>query len=161
MSFMLFAFAGVFYVVQQKTLNMNNKLTDRDIVGITNVVKSEIDMAELVLDGYQRDFFLQDFINGEKYEMNIIDKIELEITYRNKNHYAFFSREVEGQFLKGDNELTKLDNQVFLNCEGEEFSFIENPTYCNDFGDTTTYCEESNIACLLCCETLESGDCCP
>jgi len=136
-SFMMMAFVAVFTVVQTKTLDMRNEQTQRQIIGLANVIKSEVEMSYTVLDGYQRTFFLQDFVNGEPYDIQLVDNSEIEITYRDKKYYAFLIANISGNFTKGDNVISKVDNRLFLNCENEEFKFVNG--YCSDFTDTSSY----------------------
>ncbi len=117
----MLAFTSIFIVIQKTSIDFHHTITEQTASQVTNVITTEVELAKDVRDGYRRTFFLPEFINGYEYTMQLYDKLELEIDFRDKKHFAFFTEEVDGFIQKSYNEIAKVDNFLYLNCGNEPF----------------------------------------
>ncbi len=111
MTFMLMIFTMTFAVVQYKTIDIRDEITIKQSAEVSNIVQNEIEMAQSVLGGYKKEFWIPDYINGEEYTIELIDQAELIISFKDKKHIAFLVTEVQGSISpeKGYHIITKDD----------------------------------------------------
>jgi len=114
MTFMMLVFTITFVVVQKKTITVTNEITDKQTTEVSNIIKNEVDMASVALDGYKKQFWIPDYINGEEYDINLTDQSELTIKYKDKIHVAFLSANVSGSISpnKGYHIIRKDNKQL-------------------------------------------------
>jgi|TARA_B100000315_G_C14290516_1_gene457157 hypothetical protein len=100
-----------FAVVQYKTIDIRDEITIKQSAEVSNIVQNEIEMAQSVLGGYKKEFWIPDYINGEEYTIELIDQAELIISFKDKKHIAFLVTEVQGSISpeKGYHIITKDD----------------------------------------------------
>ena len=159
---MMLAFTGIFIVVERKTIDLHENWRQETNKQIADVVKTEIEIAYGVEDGYKRQFFLPDYVNGYDYNATIKEGSELLITYRYKNYISFFSANITGNITKGYNEISKINNTIYMNCEEEPFLIRDYPYICSNVeakaiieGDAQLYCNDlwlDKFPCKLCCK---------
>ncbi len=96
MTFMILAFTVVFIVVQQKAGEIQSSLTGSQAEEIANILKNEVEMAYTATDGYLKEFWIPDYINGEAYTVDIKDQSELIIEYKDQTYLSFLATNVTG-----------------------------------------------------------------
>lgn len=96
MSFMILAFTVVFVVVQQKASEIQNNITGNQAEEISNIMKNEVEMAHLATNGYKREFWIPDYINGEPYTLKINDYSEMVINYKDQTYVLFLVTNITG-----------------------------------------------------------------
>lgn len=114
-SFMLLVILGFFAVTSTKMLDAKeegNKKTAQDIV---DFAYHEIEIAKPVNDGYTRFFEMPQTVNGINYSIGIIDNRELFVNYLGYEHIRFLSSNVTGNFVKGNNKISKSNGIIFIN----------------------------------------------
>ena len=91
---------------------------------IADVITSEISMANSVENGYNRIFRLPETLNSINYNLTILydeesDHKELVITFVNNSenyeHVEVLPKNVAGNLVKGENNLTKLNDAICIN----------------------------------------------
>ncbi|MFH1590110.1 MAG: LamG-like jellyroll fold domain-containing protein [archaeon] len=124
MSFMLLIFIATFVVIQDQSARNIDRQTDKEVTALTNLIKNEVELANIVEDGYRRTFVLPDYINGEEYNIDL-DGSDLTISYKGINFVSFLdlnNTNLTGYLNKGYNVIAKHDGRVYLND-------YERPTY--------------------------------
>lgn len=96
MTFMILIFTVVFVVIQQKAVNMQDSLTGKQAQEVANIMKNEIEMAHTAVEGYRKEFWIPDYINGEEYEITIKDRSELMIKYKKQLFVSFLVANITG-----------------------------------------------------------------
>ncbi|MBC8501125.1 MAG: hypothetical protein ISS25_04040 [Nanoarchaeota archaeon] len=114
MTFMMLIFTVTFVVIQQKTIDIKNTQTDRQVNALGNVIKNEVDMANSVHEGYKKNFWLPDYINGVEYSIQLLDNVEVVIKYKDKDYYVFLITNLTGQIDKGYNTIKKNSSGIFV-----------------------------------------------
>ncbi|MBU1200985.1 MAG: hypothetical protein KJ583_04205 [Nanoarchaeota archaeon] len=114
MTFMMLVFTITFVVVQKRTLDVSEAITDRLTTQVSNVIKNEVDMANSALNGYKKQFQIPDYINGENYTIYLIDNSEIAITYRDKTHVVFLPVNISGSISqqKGHHVIKKENGNI-------------------------------------------------
>jgi len=113
--FLLFSFTIFFLVIQG---NMSDKLRKRQDIAVKNIVltvQDEINLAFQSSDGYSREFKIPENINGDKYEINIIDGMVYLRTYDGKYALALSVKNVTGDIQKNTNIIKKENWEIKLN----------------------------------------------
>lgn len=123
MTFMMIVFTSIFLVIQTKTISINNQVAERQALQLSNLVKNEVLMADSVLSGYVREFWIPDFLNGVTYKIEIADESELLINLQEKSFVAFLTTNVSGQVVKGYNLIMKDDSGISI-AEGRLSDFL-------------------------------------
>ncbi|MFC2134078.1 hypothetical protein ACFLTH_05620 [Bacteroidota bacterium] len=111
---MMLIFTMTFIVVQQKTFDIQNSHTTEQAKSLARLITTEVELASSVHDGYKKCFWLPEYLNGEEYEVQMLDNIEVIIDYKNKRHLAFLSNNVTGNLYKDDNIIIKNISGIFI-----------------------------------------------
>jgi len=114
-AFMFLVFLGVISVVTTKILEAKDKEREQIAEDIATLAKNEIDLARSVTDGYVRTFTLPNTINGNTYNIEILDDRELVVNYLDKEHVLFLQENVVGNLNVGKNTIRKEKNIVYVN----------------------------------------------
>lgn len=146
-TFMLFIFATSFIVVQDKMTDIQDTKTDQRAEQLSNLIKSQVEIADRMYTGYQTKFTLPDHINGEDYEITIYNHTEIVVEYAGRKHIAFLQEPIYGDFFPGHNMLGKFidennETTVYINTDAripaceitevQKVSGIEYQTWIND-----------------------------
>jgi|FLOH01.1.fsa_nt_gi hypothetical protein len=107
MTFMILVFTAMFLVVQNKSMSIQRIAAQNEVIAIGNVLKNEADLAFKVQDGYMREFWLPDFINGREYTAELVDKSEIVVTMNEENYLIFLTTNVSGFISKGYNTIIR------------------------------------------------------
>lgn len=111
----LFSFVVFFIVIGE---NMSDKIKERqnnNLKEIALTVKNEIDLAFYSDEGYIREFEVPLDINGQEYEIEIINQMVSIKTTDEKYGLAIPVQNISGQINKGDNIIKKQNGRVVLN----------------------------------------------
>ncbi|MFH1769954.1 MAG: LamG-like jellyroll fold domain-containing protein [archaeon] len=117
MSFMMLIFATSFVVIEKKSVDIGNDQTEKEVIALANIIKTEIELAHTVHDGYTKTFWIPDYINGEDFEMTL-DGTDITINYKDRSYYSFVEineTNMTGFLVKGTNTIMKQNSKVFLN----------------------------------------------
>jgi len=117
----LFFFTVFFLAVQE---NMSDKIREKYNIAIKEValtVQDEINFALKSSNGYFREFKISESIEGKTYEISIIEDMVYVKTTDGKYAISLPVAPVVGQPKKDNNEITRVDNVIYLN---------ENPPNC-------------------------------
>ncbi len=74
---------------------------------VFSILMTEIEFADQTRPTFQRQFYIPFNIGGQEYDINIIDRQEVVITYNNKQYVYFLPQRVEGDVAVGNNLITK------------------------------------------------------
>lgn len=118
---MMLVFVVIFIVIQQKTADLKDSQTNKQAEALATVVKTEVELAFSVHEGYRKCFWLPEYINGEEYTVEIIDNIEIVVNYKNKRYLAFLTTNITGQLFKDDNIIIKNSSGVFIEADTTSF----------------------------------------
>lgn len=150
-SVMFLFFLGLFAVISQQMVDMNEVRNQREVEDIIEIVKSEFQIAQTSIDGYNRIFYLPPSINGREYDMGLIDDT-LVILYQGKRYDAFMPAELlpDTNVYKGANYVMKTDGMIFVNSsdpcnqlvEGDKSYCLAGKCYCY-IGYYDEHCDES------------------
>ncbi|MFH1209520.1 MAG: hypothetical protein V1663_01910 [archaeon] len=106
---LLFYFTFIFNQTQKYNLE-KEKMLGQDVI---NKVKTEIELADTVSNGYHRDFVIPETLEGINYNITISDR---ELTLSTENFQLIkIIPEVIGNIQKNINTLKKEDNVIYLN----------------------------------------------
>ena len=114
-SFMFVIFLGFTAVITSKILDAKESERQQTAEDIATLAKNEIDLARSVSDGYNRTFNLPAAIEGNSYNISIIDNRELVVKYLDKEHVLFLQDNVAGNVNSGKNTITKENGIVYIN----------------------------------------------
>ena len=115
LSFMFVIFLGFTAVITSKILDAKESERQQTAEDIATLAKNEIDLARSVSDGYNRSFNLTAAIEGNSYNISIIDNRELVVKYLDKEHVLFLQDNVVGNVNSGKNTITKEKGIVYIN----------------------------------------------
>lgn len=114
-AFLLFAFVVFFLIIQE---NMSDKIRERVNIQIKEIslsVKDEIDFAFSSSEGYRREFKIPENLNGQNYNIQIVEGFVAIDTLNGKYALALPVQNVTGQINRGDNVIKKENGVVLLN----------------------------------------------
>ena len=114
-SFMFIIFLGFTAVITSKILDARESGRQQNAEDIATLAKNEIDLAGSVSDGYVRNFNLPDTIEGNSYNISIIDNRELVVKYLDKEHVLFLQDNIRGNINSGKNTIRKENGIVYVN----------------------------------------------
>ncbi|MBD3312998.1 hypothetical protein GF345_00990 [Candidatus Woesearchaeota archaeon] len=150
-SLMFLFFTGLLAVIGQQMVNLGEQRNIKDIEDIMEIVRSEIQLAETSMQGYQRSFLLPQTINGREFDMGLIDDT-LVILYQGKRYDAFMPGQLlpDTSVYKGENFVEKTGGMIFINSsdpcnelfEGEKSYCLAGTCYCY-IGYYDEHCDES------------------
>jgi len=113
--FILFFFVIFFVAIN---MNMQNKIEQREELLIKEIavsVQDEISLAIKSSDGYSREFQIPEKLGNKDYEINIIENMVYLRAVDNSIALALPVPEINGDLIKGTNQITKQNNEVYLN----------------------------------------------
>jgi hypothetical protein len=117
--FMFLFFVGFAAVAGTKIIDFQEILKTRQVQDIMEVVKTEIQLAVTSMDGYKRNFYLPESIEGRNYTMGIIDD-SLVLLYDGKRYEYSLPGEAgtikypETTIYKGKNTIMKSDGEILI-----------------------------------------------
>ena len=114
-SFMFIIFLGFTAVITSKILDAKDSGRQQTAEDIAALAKNEIDLARSVSDGYNRTFNLPAAIEGNSFNISIIDNRELVVNYLDKEYVSFLQGSIIGTISPGKNTITKENGIVHLN----------------------------------------------
>jgi hypothetical protein len=109
-------------VILSDRYGSNNKmLSDASLNDFASALKIEFDTAEVVGNGYRRELYLPDKINGLNYTI-VINSLTCstgvcrsEFTIRSEgNDFVRVIPHVNGNLTKGDNIITKKEGKLYI-----------------------------------------------
>src|SRR3989344_1609365 len=106
-SFMFIIFLGFTAVITSKILESRENNRQQTAEDIAALAKNEIDLARSVSDGYNRTFNLPAAIEGNSYNISIIDNRELVVNYLDKEYVSFLQGSIIGTISPGKNSIAK------------------------------------------------------
>ncbi len=108
LAFILFlAFAG------EKYTSLSKEKHALAIKDTTLKIKSEIDLANSMQEGYEREFSIPSNIGGREYTIHINNNYLTLFT--DSSEYTVFIPDFDGNILTGDNIIRKKNNTVCIN----------------------------------------------
>ena len=114
-AFMFIIFLGFTAVITSKILDAMESGRQQTAEDIATLAKNEIDLARSVSDGYVRTFNLPATIEGNSYDISIIDNRELVVKYFDKEYVLFLQGNVRGNINSGENTIRKENGIVYAN----------------------------------------------
>ena len=114
-SFMLLVILGFFAVTSSRILEAKEEGNRKIAEDIAALAYNEIEIAKSVNDGYIRNFFMPQTVNGVNYSISITDNTELVVNYLDIEHVKFLPSNVTGNIAKGNNKISKSNGIIFLN----------------------------------------------
>jgi hypothetical protein len=112
---MFIIFVGFFAIVSYRLAEQEEGKKHQKAESIATLVENEIKLAKYVNDGYERTFKLPTKIDGNNYNITIVDNRELVVNYFEYEHVLFLPENVIGNIGRGLNEIKKIDSIVYLN----------------------------------------------
>jgi len=126
---MFLVFLGVISVVTTKILEAKDNERQQIAEDIATLAMNEIELARSVSDGYVRTFILPETVNGNTYDIDIIDDRELVVNYIDKEHVLFLQDNVFGSLSRGFNVIKKIDGTVIV---AGGFGVLANDVICQN-----------------------------
>ena len=136
--FIVFFNARIVDVQQQKNYAL--------LEDVGKVIKSEIDLASVVENGYVRTFYLPEDLSGMDYKISYKNGSTLHANYSfvviefedkdvsTGNYIFFLTPNLTGDFVRGEeNTITKIDDEIIV--KGETTPFRVTPEYSEVFFD--------------------------
>ena len=113
-SFMFIIFVGFFAIVSYRLIEQEESEKQQKAENIAALAYNEIKLAKSVNNGYERTFKLPKKIDGNDYNIRIIDDRELVVDYLEYEHVLFLPENVVGDIGTGLNEIKKNNNIIYL-----------------------------------------------
>ena len=114
-TFMLLVIVGFFGVTSSKVLEAREDINRKIAEDIADFAYREIEIATAVNDGYKKSFSMPQNVNGVNYSINIVDNIELTVTYLDYEHVRFLPSNVTGNITKGLNTISRNNSIIYVN----------------------------------------------
>ncbi len=114
-SVIIFFFAIFFVVISEKTGSRIAEKNNLEIKYIAFVVQDEINLASESSEGYYRKFRVSKDINGQAYNLSVINEMIYVKTLNNKYAIALPILPISGQVVLGENIIEKKEGIVYLN----------------------------------------------
>ena len=114
-SFMLLVILGIAAITSSKVLEAREEGDKKISEDIANFAFREIEIAKSVNDGYSRIFNLPNEVNGNTYDIKIIDNQELVVKYKGKEYLKFLSNKTCGDIFIPQNKIDKENDVTCLN----------------------------------------------
>jgi uncharacterized ion transporter superfamily protein YfcC len=114
-AFVLFFFVIFFLVIQEKT---GEKVQERQNFLLKETafnILDEINLALKASEGYFRVFNVPEKIGSRDYEIQIIEDMIYLRTTDEKNSIALPIPEVQGNIVKGENNIKKQNGEILIN----------------------------------------------
>ncbi len=116
-SFMILIFAGFFVAIQAKIIDATERKDESYLAEINDLLISEFSLAERTKTDYHRYFSLPTSIQGNTYDVMLVDRYELVVTAGDKEYVDFLNTEVLGSLKIGRNEIHHVDGVMNVNGE--------------------------------------------
>ena len=114
-AFMFLIFLGFIAVITTKIIEAKENERSNIAEDIADLVENEVQLAKSTKDGYIRTFSLPSKIEGNTYNVEIIDNRELVVNYIDKEYVSFLPESVCGDILIPRNEISKENDVTCLN----------------------------------------------
>jgi hypothetical protein len=117
MTFVMLMFAITFVVIQDKGFFIRSAQTENQARAVSNLINTEVELAYKVYEGYEKEFWIPEYINGEDYSIEFIEGAELKISYKDNVFLSFLSlnrTNVSGTIEKGYNIIKKNSSGIFI-----------------------------------------------
>jgi hypothetical protein len=123
----LIAFVGFILILNNRALEINEQQKYESLMGIGKIIKSEIDLAIKVEEGYHRTFKLPELIGGREYNVTYTNGTSLNINYsvfminytqqdtKNSGYMFITEPNITGTIKIGLNNITKNNKQIVFN----------------------------------------------
>ncbi|MBU1975093.1 MAG: hypothetical protein KKG59_01675 [Nanoarchaeota archaeon] len=118
LGFMFVVFIIFFVVIQDKTVDLNDRKDRIALREVNNLIKNEVRTANYFEDGYIREFWIPRLINGKTYDITVSDdgyEVYLEIS--GIEYIDFLDNETAGSLDLGTNTICKKEGKVRFNDE--------------------------------------------
>ena len=112
---MFVIFLGFTAIITAKILDAKENQRQQIAEDVATFAKNEIELAQSVSDGYSRNFTLPSRINGNSYNISIVDNREIVANYLDKEYLTFMKIDVNGNLTTGRNSIRKKDGIVYVN----------------------------------------------
>jgi len=113
-AFMFLIFLGFTAIITSKISEAKENERQQIAEDIATLAKNELDLAKSVSDGYTRTFVLPINVEGNRYNISIIDNRELVVTYLDKEYVLFLQENIVGEIYPGINTVRKVGGIVFV-----------------------------------------------
>jgi len=114
-TFMFIIFIGFTAITTNKILDAKENKRLRTAESIAMLAKNEINLAKASSDGYFRTFELPRKVDGNSYNITIIQNRELVVHYVDKEYVTFLPNNVVGDFNVNVNQIRKEKGIVYIN----------------------------------------------
>ena len=114
MAFMFIIFVAFFAIVSNTLIEQRETQGQQKAENIAALVDNEIKLAKSVNNGYERTFKLPTKVDGNDYDIEILDNKELVVNYLEYEYVLFLPENFEGDIGIGLNEIKKIDDIVYL-----------------------------------------------
>ena len=119
---MLLVLLVFFSITSSKVIETQESNKRKISQDIAEFAYREIEIAKSVNDGYKRVFTMPQTVNAVDYKINITDNRELIVDYMGYEFVKFLPANVTGNITKGNNNISKNKEFVFLNPRGFRLS---------------------------------------
>ena len=113
-AFMFLVFLVFISIMTSNLIESKETEAQETAEDIATLVSNEVYAAKPLSDGYTRTFELPNKINGNEYDIEIIDDRELVVNYLDEEYVYFLPEKVEGNVDRGLNRVEKIDGIVYL-----------------------------------------------
>ncbi len=144
-SLMLIIFVGFFAVITYRFAEVNEEKDFQDSADLGGIVVEEVKLANSLTDGYARLFYLPKKIEGNDYNITLLDNREVVVKYNDLELVFFLPDNVLGSIAPGYNMISKYDGVIYLNSEVN----ITYPTYSSSSGDNESFVPSEKTFFLL------------
>jgi hypothetical protein len=114
-AFMFLIFVGAIAVITSRVTDSRDDERLKLAEDISVLAKNEIELAREAGNGYQRNFEMPLKVDGNSYDVEIIDNRELIVNFVDKEHVEFLPENVCGDIFIPENEIDKINDVVCVN----------------------------------------------
>lgn len=111
----MFFFIGFLIYIESNLAVKEREFINNELMGLASDVKKEIELAHVASEGYSRKFSIPEKINGNDYEIQIIENSVYVRTFDGKYALSLPVNAVTGNAVKGENLIRKENGRVYLN----------------------------------------------
>ena len=106
-AFMTIMFVSFFALANSRLAESAEQKSFQTAADIAAIVKNQVELVAVVNSGFSTAFVVPQTVNGNTYNITIIDKRELIVIYNDYEHVEFLPVNVSGQLQFGENILSK------------------------------------------------------
>jgi len=114
-AFMTLLFVSLFSVANSALADASEERVMKRAYDIAAMPSSQIVLASSLSDGYYSSFLIPQTVDGEEYDLSLVDGREIVVIYHEFEHVEFLSVNASGTLVFGENTIRKQDGKVYLN----------------------------------------------